>query len=149
MRKFKNNIDLDDKYLNITPENADLLNSQLYSINIFNRNYIFHNETTMLKNQYNVWKYTIANKFKELVQFLDLFLKEKLFVNLFSSNWWGYNSKYRDTFNLENYAIYRLLCSFTDRFRNNSKYIFFINQWINIHKQYTLAVFVTLQDYHL
>ena len=78
---------------------------------------------------------------KELVQFSALFLEEKQFVNLFSSNWWGYNSKYRDTFNLENYAIYRLLCSFTDRFRNNSKYIFFINQWIKMHKQYTWAAF--------
>ena len=91
--KFKNNIDLDHQYLNITPENVDLINSELYSINIFNRNYLLQNETTKLKKKYNVWEFTIANKCNELAQFSVLFLEEKQFVNLFPTNWWGYNSK--------------------------------------------------------
>ena len=64
-----------------------------------------------------------------LVLYDDYYLEEKLFVHLFPYGTEGYNSTFWKIMDFSHYIRMRLCSGYTDRFRKDKEYIFFLYDW--------------------
>ena len=64
-----------------------------------------------------------------LVLYNDYYLEEKLFVHLFPYGTGGYNSTFCKIMDFSHYIRMRLCSGYTDRFRKDKEYIFFLYDW--------------------
>ena len=68
-------------------------------------------------------------KDRSLVLYEDYYLEEKLFVHLFPYGTGGYNSTFWKIMDFSHYIRMRLCSGYTDRFRKDKEYIFFLYDW--------------------
>ena len=68
-------------------------------------------------------------KTKSIIFYNDPFLEEKLFVHLFPYGTGGYNSTFCKIMDFSHYMKMRLLWGYSDRFRKDKEYIFFLHDW--------------------
>ena len=66
---------------------------------------------------------------RSLVLYDDYYLEEKLFVHLFPYGTGGYNSTFWKIMEFSHYIRMRLCSGYTDRFRKDKEYIFFLYDW--------------------
>ena len=84
---------------------------------------------TVLEEQHNA-RSNIYKSFKSVIFYNDQYLEEKLFVHLFPSGKGGYNSTFNKWMPLIQYARMRLLAGYTNTYRSDYRYIFFLYDWL-------------------
>ena len=68
-------------------------------------------------------------KARSIIFYDDPYLEEKLFVHLFPYGTGGYNSTFCKIMDFSHYMKMRLLWGYSDRFRKDKEYIFFLYDW--------------------
>ena len=66
---------------------------------------------------------------RSLVIYEDYYLDEKLFVHLFPYGTGGYNSTFLKIMDFSYYIRMRLCSGYTDRFRKDKEYMYFLYDW--------------------
>ena len=121
------NIQLTDDYYIVDEIDVDRKLQTYRVFEISNRKYAYSKEMfEKLQDNLNKRK---ENKSSSLLFYDDLYLEEKLFVHLFPYGTGGYNSTYCKIMEFSHYIKMRLLCGYTDRFRKEKDYIFFLYDW--------------------
>ena len=123
----RQNIQLTDDYYIVDEIDVDRKLQTYRVFEILNRKYAYSKEM-FGKLQENIKKRKeIRNNW--LLFYDDPYLEEKLFVHLFPYGTGGYNSTFSKIMDFSHYVKMRLLWGYTDRFRRDKEYIFFLYDW--------------------
>ena len=128
--------DNDDNYITIYPAEMDREFQENQIIEKLGRKFVLTDDIPNKLKDQRLARSKLYRSFKSVIFYNDEYLEEKLFVHLFPTGTGGYNSTFSKWMPLNQYARMRLLSGYTDKFRSDNRYIFFLFDWIRKKRIY-------------
>ena len=126
----------EDNYIIINPDVIDREFQENEVIEKIGKQFLFKRDMPYKIEEQNDARSKLYKSFKSVIFYNDQYLEEKLFVHLFPSGVGGFNSTFSKCMPLNQYARMRLLAAYTDKFRTDNRYIFFLYDWLRKKRIY-------------
>ena len=134
----KNNIEsITDDYFIVDEIDVDRKIHNYQIIENIGRRYAISKDIFEKLKENKELKIEINKSVSKLVFYDDPYLEEKLFVHLFPFGTGGYNSTFSKIMDFSNYVRMRLMSGYTNRFRKDKEYIFFLFDWAKKRQIYS------------
>ena len=120
----------EDNYIVINPDVIDREFQENEVIEKIGKQFLFKKDIPYKIDEQNEAWSKLYKSFKSVIFYNDQYLEEKLFVQLFPTGVGGFNSTFSKCMTLIQYAKICLLAAYTDKFRTDNRYIFFLYDWL-------------------
>ena len=126
----------EDNYIVINPDIIDREFQENEVIEKIGKQFLFKKDMSNTIESQNEARSKLYKSFKIVIFYNDQYLEKKTFYHLFPTGVGGFNSTFSKCMLLIQYVRMRLLAAYTDKFRIDNRYIFFLNDWLRKKRIY-------------